>query len=258
MVFLENPPDYASLAEIHAWEKTYEAEKLRRRQEEPVFSAIAATVLSLRRRMQKTEKIIRLAASSIVRMRPADTDVVRVLDVGCGDAAKSVALCAWLRHRHRLAVRPLGIEISSGLAQVAATALEALGGRCIHNDALGGMAEIGDGTIDLVLLCSYLEHETNPLDVLRACRRVLRPQGRIVIKVPNFACLNRHLRQNRWCGFRYPDHVNYFTPATLRAMVVRAGLAACRMSWLDTFPTSDNMYLVAGLPPSGQLPQDQA
>ena len=27
----------------------------------------------------------------------------------------------------------------------------------------------------------------------------------------------------RWCGFRYPDHLNYFTPKTLAAMAGEAG-----------------------------------
>jgi len=30
-----------------------------------------------------------------------------------------------------------------------------------------------------------------------------------------YACLARQLRGRRWCGYRWPDHVNYFTPETL-------------------------------------------
>jgi len=43
------------------------------------------------------------------------------------------------------------------------------------------------------------------------------------VRVPNFASLNRRVIGKKWCGFRYPDHVNYFTPVSLRALVAKAG-----------------------------------
>ena len=98
---------------------------------------------------------------------------------------------------------------------------------------------------DGVLMQSYLEHEINPLEVLRAVRRVLRPRGFGVIKVPNFECWNRHLRGPRWPGFRFPDHVNYFTPRTIRQVVTRADLLVARFNSLDRLPTSDNLWIVA-------------
>ena len=43
-----------------------------------------------------------------------------------------------------------------------------------------------------------------------------------------------------WCGFRYPDHVNYFTPASLRRMAAECGL---RLSLLTpmSLPFNDNI-----------------
>ncbi|MCC5842025.1 MAG: hypothetical protein JJT96_18055 [Opitutales bacterium] len=66
-----------------------------------------------------------------------------------------------------------------------------------------------------------------------------------MIKVPNHNCLNRKVRQGRWCGFRYPDQVNYFTPETLGGMIRRSGLTLYRMRWYDRWPTNDNMYAAA-------------
>jgi hypothetical protein len=45
----------------------------------------------------------------------------------------------------------------------------------------------------------------------------------------------------RWCGFRHPDHLNYFTPLTLGRMAAKAGF---RISFGLTgrLPTSDNMW----------------
>lgn len=95
-------------------------------------------------------------------------------------------------------------------------------------------------------MSSFLEHEAKPFELLRELRRVLRPDGAVVIKVPNFACWNRALRGNRWCGFRYPDHVNYFTPTTLARLAAEAGYRVVRQRASDRVPTSDNMYAVLG------------
>jgi hypothetical protein len=72
-----------------------------------------------------------------------------------------------------------------------------------------------------------------------------------VVKVPNWACINRSVRGERWCGFRWPYHVNYFTPDTLREMAARAGLVVSRMSRIDVSPLSDNMYAVLMKPKVG-------
>jgi len=66
----------------------------------------------------------------------------------------------------------------------------------------------------------------------------------IIIKVPNYASVNRKIRGARWCGFRWPDHVNYFTPATLHMMALKAGLELVRMTFLDRNPLSDSMYAI--------------
>ena len=99
-----------------------------------------------------------------------------------------------------------------------------------------------------LLLASGRAAGAQPLALLEACRAKLVPGGRVIIKVPNFACWNRRVRGRRWCGFRYPDHVNYFTPATLTRLVEAAGLCVRSPGWRDRLPTSDNMWFVIERP----------
>jgi hypothetical protein len=73
---------------------------------------------------------------------------------------------------------------------------------------------------------------------------VLTDDGVIVLKVPNFSSLNRVLRSTKWCGFRFPDHVNYFTPETLRRLAEESGFRISRQGLLDCLPFSDTMYAV--------------
>jgi hypothetical protein len=56
--------------------------------------------------------------------------------------------------------------------------------------------------------------------------------------------VNRIVRGNKWCGFRFPDHVNQFTPKTLLRMVRDANYKVVKFNFFDYLPTSDNMWMV--------------
>ncbi len=104
----------------------------------------------------------------------------------------------------------------------------------------------------LTQLRAYLEHEREPAAVLAETWRVLKPAGCVLIKVPNYGCWNRPVRGSRWCGYRFPDHVNYFTPRSLRRVLEDNAFVVARCGWFDRLPTNDNMWLVARK--AGHLP----
>jgi 2-polyprenyl-3-methyl-5-hydroxy-6-metoxy-1,4-benzoquinol methylase len=141
---------------------------------------------------------------------------------------------------------PHGVEISKELARLSNEAMAKTGGYCIQDNAISGLSRFPKEYFDVIILSSFLEHEIKPLELLRLCRLTLRPGGRIIVKVPNHASLNRSVRGRKWCGYRWPDHVNYFTPETIRKFADAANLRVERMTWLDRHPLSDNMYLVLG------------
>lgn len=250
MVYLGNPPDYSRLNEEYAWEKTYAEEKQRRHREEPVVTWISQKVKTFRLKRQKREKMAALAARLIATFPKNPAGHIRALDLGCGGGDKLEKLATYCEGVTGATIEPWGIDISKVLAQTADATFRKRGGRCLEMPVLEGLGEIAESSVHIALLSSYLEHEIHPVGILRALKPRLVPGGFAIIKVPNFACLNRVVRQQKWCGFRYPDHVNYFTPKTLRAVVERAGLDVYRMNWMDKLPTSDNMYLVARRPQS--------
>jgi hypothetical protein len=63
------------------------------------------------------------------------------------------------------------------------------------------------------------------------------------VKVPNFASMNRVVMGRHWCGFRHPDHLNYFTPKTLRLLAEATGFDV-ELPFLDALPTDDNMVAI--------------
>ena len=136
---------------------------------------------------------------------------------------------------------PYGVEISGELAHAANQRFAHRGGHAVNAPSIEGLKSFADGFFTAATLRSYLEHEMNPTGVLKALHRTLAPGGIAIIKVPNYACWNRAVMGARWCGFRFPDHLNYFTPRTLAAMASSCGYSA-RFGWTYRLPTSDNMY----------------
>lgn len=224
--YIDKGPDYAKLFEELSWETTTAVEEKRR--------------ADLRPMGYKASKLTRLRMHLLPRkqmplMLEAWSQPGNVLDLGCGDGGAMNKLDPGFV--------PFGIEVSTALATAADARFRPLGGACLNAPTLGGLESIEDEFFSAATLRSYLEHEMNPLPVLVELKRVLKPGGVAIIKVPNYGSINRVVMGPKWCGFRYPDHLNYFTPKTLKMMAKKAGFSV-HYGLTYTLPTSDNMYAV--------------
>jgi SAM-dependent methyltransferase len=221
-VYLRNPPAYDQLVEEFAWERTKVAEKQRRAQTRPTVTKIdQSTRWRLGAFKPKRKDLYR----SLFREG-------RVLDVGCGDG----------RNIPKPFI-PYGIEISKALYEKAAVKFAKRGGEAVHGAAAEAITKFSDGYFTGVVLSSVVEHELKPKTLLTHVARVLEKDGKAFIRVPNFGSLNRVVVGSHWCGFRHPDHVNYFTTHSLRSMAAEAGLAVKLLSPVRT-PFNDNINAV--------------
>ncbi len=231
-VYLENAPSYDELISDLGWTKSHSSEEAARRSAEPMVHKLSTTWKSLRRRYLRRDKAIDLIRR-YVHKGP-------VLDVGCSYGNLLLRLppdCV-----------PYGIEIEAAIATSANEAVRNRGGRVENADALSGLHRFDEGFFAGITMISFLEHEVQPQQVLSQAYRVLRPCGRLILKVPNFESLNRRFRGSQWCGFRFPDHVNYFTATSLRQMVAKAGLSLVRCRIQDRSPISDSLWMVCEKP----------
>lgn len=243
LVFLANPPAQERFMEEFAWEVTHAEEAERRRQEEPVVAALSLAAKRFRHRWLKRDKLVGIVCDIACR-RPAGP--IRLVDIGCADGGLFGRVIDRLPAAVAERIEPVGIEISTQLAARADARLARHGGRCIHASGVAGLRRLPAESIDVVILSCVLEHELDPVPLLAGCRERLAADGMVVVKVPNYACLARRLRGRRWCGYRWPDHVNYFTPRSLAATAALAGLRVSRMGVLDRSPLSDSLYAVFG------------
>jgi SAM-dependent methyltransferase len=99
----------------------------------------------------------------------------RVLDLGCGTGGAAAAASA-----HGAQV--VAIDLSSAALRLAATK-HGWGLPWIQAD--GSRLPFADGTFDRVLNLGNLEHFLDPLAGIREMRRVLKPDGRAYVLLPN-------------------------------------------------------------------------
>ncbi|MGB5871751.1 MAG: class I SAM-dependent methyltransferase [Albidovulum sp.] len=201
-VYLQNPVTYEALKEDFAWEKAYAASKVEKRGSSPLSG--------LNRRIRKA-----LGHRSGRRGEKVWTRAFgqgRILDIGCGD---------YLRPSKPMI--PYGVELSSELHARVDPLMRARGGYCLHAPGAEGIWQFDAGFFDGIIMSSYLEHETEMRRVLEGAFRAPKPGGAVFIRVPNYASLNRRVMGPKWCGFRYPDHVNYFTLASLTRVAGLSG-----------------------------------
>lgn len=223
MAYLANELNYDTQVEDHDFIDTWHHEHARRKEKHPWLLAISRVTRKLKPHIGD-----RLLAKAL-RWRKRG----RLLDVGCGDGT---FLEVAARH-----FDVVGVEISPRLAAMARQRVPAA--RIIEAPFL--RTSLPEAHFDIVTLFSVLEHELNPLGALQAAWYTLRSNGVVVLKVPNYASWNRHIMHDDWCGFRLPDHCNYFTPRTLRAILQKVGFVRIQSSVFDRLPTSDSLYMAA-------------
>ncbi|MCP3678362.1 MAG: class I SAM-dependent methyltransferase [Deltaproteobacteria bacterium] len=231
-VYLENTVNYVELQEKYAWEKTSVVESHSRKKKEPLLYSLSSLLKSIKTHIIKRNKLYFLFKKHYLHGT--------VLDIGC---AQGGLICT-LREKMNTNFIPLGIEISNKLAKIGNDNLSKYGGKVIHSDAINGLGQMASGSISMIIMSSFLEHELHPSECIKQAHRVLLDKGIVLIKVPNFNSINRVVRKEKWCGYRIPDHQNYFTPTTLTSLAISKGFKVRQCNIFDRLPTSDTMYTV--------------
>jgi 2-polyprenyl-3-methyl-5-hydroxy-6-metoxy-1,4-benzoquinol methylase len=85
-------------------------------------------------------------------------------------------------------------------------------------------------TYDLIIASHVLEHVHSPTRMLTQVRPLLTPgTGRMIIEVPNLDSLFTRLFQGMATAFDTPRHLYMYSPATLQALLAKAGFDIVRL-----------------------------
>jgi SAM-dependent methyltransferase len=157
---------------------------------------------------------VRSFMSVFLRQRAAVVQAVkkngRLLDFGCGNGA--FARFMSMRGFDAVGLEPfsLGSTLTENNLQLIQAPLQQ------------ARAQLGE--FDVITLWHVLEHLTNPVQVLETLSHHLRPEGLLIVSVPNFRSWQSALFKGTWFHLDPPRHLIHFEPDTLSSCLQRAGL----------------------------------
>ena len=149
--------------------------------------------------------------------------VMRILEVGCAAGETGGAL-----KRQNPAREVVGVEYNGKAAQKAAKLLD----RVFVGDSERLELPYPEGYFDCIIYSDVLEHLRDPEALLRRHKRLLAPDGMMVMSIPNLQHISvlNQLVEGR---FTYQDeglldrtHIHFFTLHEIQDMLKRCGLAA--------------------------------
>ncbi|MDX1583312.1 MAG: class I SAM-dependent methyltransferase, partial [Thermoanaerobaculia bacterium] len=146
------------------------------------------------------------------------TDVGSVLEIGCGEGILGG------RIRDRQDARVVGIEIDSRAASIARDRLD----RVWASDASEALIEI-DERFEWVVGGDVLEHLADPWEFLRQLKRVVTPDGKLLLSIPNVAVwpviaeLLRGRFDYAYAGHLSAGHLRFFTRRTIEETIEMGG-----------------------------------
>jgi SAM-dependent methyltransferase len=140
-----------------------------------------------------------------------------LLDVGCGDGFLL----------HVLAAHGKGPLVGVDFSLDAATAAW----REHHVPVICGSltsAPFADESCSLITMFQVLQHLYNPVDYLDTAHRLLAPEGRLIVQVPNAACWQFLLFGDKWHDMDVPRQLLHFRAADLETLLDHCGFEVLR------------------------------
>jgi Methylase involved in ubiquinone/menaquinone biosynthesis len=146
-----------------------------------------------------------------------------MLDIGCGagDFLLRKRAEGWKVH---------GVEISAKAAEAG----RSQGGLDIKSGTLPE-AHFPDAFFDYVRTNHSFEHLHNPREVLKEIRRIIKPDGKLFIGVPNVASLPADMFGDCWYNLGPPTHPYGYSPKSLSRFLEQEGFEVEKVGYNSTF-----------------------
>lgn len=142
------------------------------------------------------------------------------VDVGCGGGL----FLAMLAER---GFRVLGLDFSLDAARAAwSRGVPAACASLAH-------APLANGSCRLITMFHLLEHLYEPQVYVEAAHRLLRPDGRLIVQVPNASSWQFLMLGERWTGCDIPRHLTVFRVSDLEGLLERCGFEVVRKKFFS-------------------------
>jgi len=149
---------------------------------------------------------------------------LKVLDIGC-------AAGFFLRVMRDEGHDVYGVELSSAIAEHARSHV---GHDRIHIGTLDDLPAdhpgINQGSFDLVTMWDVVEHVSEPQNLLDKARKLLKPDGQLLIETQNVDSAFAILLGRRWHHYKHQEHLYHFNPQTIERLLDQTGFELVRQS----------------------------
>jgi SAM-dependent methyltransferase len=139
-----------------------------------------------------------------------------VLDAGCGGGL-------FLRLLAEAGAAVAGLDLSARAATIAwrVNGVPAIAG-------LLSKSPIAPGSCAAVTMFHVLEHLYDPASYIASAHEILRPNGRLIVQVPNAACWQFRLFGSAWNGMDVPRHLINFKESDIDCLLDSCGFEPVR------------------------------
>lgn len=111
--------------------------------------------------------------------------------------------------------------------------------------AAGGKADLRDinelfnlhaASFDGITLWHVLEHVHDLENYLQQFRKLLRPDGTLIVAVPNYTCYDAVVYKEHWAAYDVPRHLYHFSPLSMKLLMEKNGMEiiSYRPMWFDS------------------------
>lgn len=171
------------------------------------------------------EKAYRIARSMMLRRKRRIVRMAtgqpagNILDIGCGtghfpDAMKK---SGW---------QTVGVEINQKAREYAIINFN------LEVIPPSGISSLHENTFDSVSMWHVFEHLHNPDEWLDTIKRLLKPDGKVVVALPNCLSYDAVHYGAEWAAYDVPRHLWHFSPVSFALLAQKAGLKIAGMKVL--------------------------
>jgi 2-polyprenyl-3-methyl-5-hydroxy-6-metoxy-1,4-benzoquinol methylase len=151
----------------------------------------------------------------------------QLLDVGSGTGA-------FVNEMTKNGWQVVGLEPDAGARKVAKVVF---GCELRNSDQLFSLPAT---SFDVITLWHVLEHVHDLEKYLQRLKTLLKPDGRLIIAVPNYASFDASVYKEHWAAYDVPRHLYHFSPLSMKFLIERNQLKIIdhKPMWFDSFYVS--------------------
>jgi SAM-dependent methyltransferase len=105
---------------------------------------------------------------------------------------------------------------------------------------LTALSSLVGETFDAITLWHVLEHVHDLHGYLEKFLEILKPEGRLIVAVPNYTSYDASYYKENWAAYDVPRHLYHFSPKSMHILLEKKGfvLETIKPMWFDSFYVS--------------------